>query len=166
MSAPTLEHQAIREHTAATSAPEHQSNPPTAPLARNSVQNGLAGIPRQIRSVAAIRAIMIIAGLSENDPWTSALCAQSDIEAWYPEQGQSCRAAVRTCVSCPLIRPCLRQALVTDEQYGVWGGLTAPQRQSLLKVLRSALGGRALAGSSVLETALDQFTGPAGEVSW
>jgi WhiB family transcriptional regulator, redox-sensing transcriptional regulator len=138
---------------------------PTAMPASDVIQGGLAGIPRQIQSVAAIRAMMMIIGLSANDPWTSALCAQSDIDAWYPDQGQSGRTAVRICVRCPLIRPCLRQALVTEEEHGVWGGLTAPQRQSLLKVLKSALGDRPLAGSGVLEAALTQFTGPAGEVT-
>ncbi len=36
----------------------------------------------------------------------SALCAQTDPEAYYPEIGGSARAAKRTCLACPVTTEC------------------------------------------------------------
>lgn len=120
----------------------------------------LANLPRQIRSVAAMRAIALLTAVPDSDPWGSALCRQSDCEAWFPEQGQSSRPAVRICVRCPLMRQCLRRALIDQEDFGVWGGLTTPQRRSLLKALAARLGDQQLQDSPLLDAALDHFTGP------
>ncbi len=120
----------------------------------------MANLPRQIRSVAAMRAIALLTAVPDSDPWGSALCRQSDCEAWFPEQGQSSRPAVRICVRCPLMRPCLRRALIDQEDFGVWGGLTTPQRRSLLKALAARVGDQQLEDSPLLDAALDHFTGP------
>jgi WhiB family redox-sensing transcriptional regulator len=125
-----------------------------------TLQLSLANLPRQIRSVAAMRAIALLTAVPDSDPWGSALCRQSDSEAWFPEQGQSSRPAVRICVRCPLMRPCLRRALIDQEDFGVWGGLTTPQRRSLLKALAARLGDQQLEDSPLLDAALDHFTGP------
>lgn len=42
-------------------------------------------------------------------------------------------AAKRICASCPVIEECARHALTVQEPYGVWGGLTATERQEFLR---------------------------------
>lgn len=64
--------------------------------------------------------------------WTGqALCAQTDPELWFPPKGGSTRAAKRVCGRCPVRQPCLAHALANDERFGVWGGLSEPQRRRL-----------------------------------
>ena len=60
------------------------------------------------------------------------LCMQIDPELWFPATGESNRQAVKFCNACPLRDPCLRYALKTRQEYGIWGGLTTPQRNRLL----------------------------------
>ena len=61
----------------------------------------------------------------------AALCAQADPEAFFPEKGESSRAALAICLRCPVRRECLAFALEHDERYGVWGGTTEMQRREL-----------------------------------
>lgn len=46
------------------------------------------------------------------------------------------KQAVKYCYSCPVQNQCLYTALVIDDRYGVWGGLTPRQRKSLVKKLK------------------------------
>lgn len=66
------------------------------------------------------------------DDWqTQGLCAQTDPEAFFPEQGEPNRAAVRVCEQCPVQVRCLEWALANNEPYGVWGGVTENERRGL-----------------------------------
>ena len=60
-----------------------------------------------------------------------ALCAQTDPEAFFPEKGGSIRDAKRICGRCEVQAECLEHALVHDERYGVWGGLSERERRQL-----------------------------------
>jgi WhiB family redox-sensing transcriptional regulator len=60
-----------------------------------------------------------------------ALCAQTDPEAFFPEKGGSTRDAKRICGRCEVRAECLEDALVHDERYGVWGGLSERERRRL-----------------------------------
>ena len=40
-------------------------------------------------------------------------------------------AAKAICACCPVVEECLDAALATHEQYGVWGGMTAAERERL-----------------------------------
>ncbi|MEV7654598.1 WhiB family transcriptional regulator [Streptomyces anulatus] len=53
----------------------------------------------------------------------SALCAQTDPEAHFPEAGNSNRDAKKTCRACEVQPDCLAYALNTGQRHGVWGGL-------------------------------------------
>lgn len=55
--------------------------------------------------------------------WESALCAQTDPEAHFPEAGNSSRDAKKTCGACEVRPECLAYALSSGQRYGVWGGL-------------------------------------------
>jgi len=72
--------------------------------------------------------------LSEDDPgdWRSeALCAQADPDAWFPEKGGSTRMAKRICLGCPVKQQCLEYALIHDQRWGVWGGLSERERRCI-----------------------------------
>ncbi len=60
-----------------------------------------------------------------------ALCAQTDPEAFFPEKGGSTREAKGVCASCEVRAQCLEYALLNDERFGIWGGLSERERRRL-----------------------------------
>ena len=77
-----------------------------------------------------------IFGIGEDDAggmsWQdTALCAQTDPEAFFPEKGGSTREAKRICVGCEVKQECLEYALMQDERFGIWGGLSERERRRL-----------------------------------
>jgi WhiB family redox-sensing transcriptional regulator len=65
-------------------------------------------------------------------PWqASALCAQTDPEAFFPEKGGSTREAKSVCRVCEVRQECLEYALANDERFGIWGGLSERERRRL-----------------------------------
>ena len=64
--------------------------------------------------------------------WQSdSLCAQTDPEAFFPEKGGSTRDAKKICTSCEVRAQCLEYALLNDERFGIWGGLSERERRRL-----------------------------------
>lgn len=49
-----------------------------------------------------------------------------------PERSQRQAAALTLCRACPVRPQCLEHALMSLETYGVWGGTTERDRQSML----------------------------------
>jgi WhiB family redox-sensing transcriptional regulator len=49
-----------------------------------------------------------------------------------PDNRLSLRMAKFICDTCPLVRDCLDYALLAEEEYGVWGGMTAEERRWIL----------------------------------
>ena len=62
-----------------------------------------------------------------------ALCAQTDPEAFFPEKGGSTREAKKVCLTCEVRDDCLESALMNDERFGIWGGLSERERRKLKK---------------------------------
>lgn len=62
-----------------------------------------------------------------------ALCATTDPEAFFPEKGAGSKEAKKVCSSCEVKDECLDYAFKNDERYGVWGGLSAYEREKLKK---------------------------------
>jgi len=60
-----------------------------------------------------------------------ALCAEVDPDLFYPEKGESSASAKRVCRLCPVQLACLRYALRTEQQWGIWGGLSARELRKL-----------------------------------
>lgn len=65
-------------------------------------------------------------------------CREADPETFFsPESERGPRrydresAAKAFCARCPVVQECLEHALKVREPYGVWGGLTAGERQNL-----------------------------------
>lgn len=69
-----------------------------------------------------------------------ALCAEVDPELWFPERGEPSTAAKLVCGWCPVRAECLAFALERNEQFGVWGGLSAMERRRLRRALRLPVG--------------------------
>ena len=71
-------------------------------------------------------------GPATDEPWRlSALCAETDPEAFFPEKGGSTREAKRVCTGCEVRAECLEFALASDERFGIWGGLSERERRRL-----------------------------------
>ena len=60
-----------------------------------------------------------------------ALCAQSDPEEFFPDNGQSVAKAKAVCRACPVETACLAYALEHDLRFGVWGACTPRERQAI-----------------------------------
>jgi WhiB family redox-sensing transcriptional regulator len=63
-------------------------------------------------------------------------CATADPELFFPtpqgnQHTNTTYEAVRICRGCPHRWACLRWALDTGQDYGIWGGATAAQRREL-----------------------------------
>ena len=70
-------------------------------------------------------------GAAEQEWQEQALCAQPDPEAFFPEKGGSTREAKRICQACAVRDECLEYALLNDERFGIWGGLSERERRRL-----------------------------------
>ena len=86
-------------------------------------------------SLLALALVLVMA--PQPDDWReSALCAEVDPEAFFPEKGGSARAAKDICRRCLVRAECLRFAIAHDERFGVWGGLSDRERRRLrLRIL-------------------------------
>ena len=66
-------------------------------------------------------------------------CRSRDTELFFhPDNERGPRreareaAAKAVCASCPVLMQCREHALATREPYGVWGGLSEPEREAIL----------------------------------
>lgn len=89
--------------------------------------------------------------------WLHAACGPEKADLFFPEPGSLSRrewrrreeAAKQVCAGCPVREPCLGEALLTPEEYGVWGGLTAHERAQVRDVQQQRAGERrALPGAA------------------
>jgi len=68
------------------------------------------------------------------EPWMDeAICAQTDPEAFFPEQGASTADAKKVCSGCPVRERCLQYALRNKERFGIWGAKSERERWKLMK---------------------------------
>lgn len=76
------------------------------------------------------------AGVDARAPWQDqARCRDLDVDAFFPERGESSREAKEICAACPVRIECLNYALRNDERHGVWGGMTERERRRLRSTL-------------------------------
>ena len=57
-------------------------------------------------------------------------CRVADPDLFYSANPGDIRRAKRVCYDCPVLLECSRYA-ITNEEWGVWGGLTEEERQKL-----------------------------------
>jgi WhiB family transcriptional regulator, redox-sensing transcriptional regulator len=61
-----------------------------------------------------------------------ALCAETDLEIFFPEKGESTREGKSVCAECLVRAECLDYALETRQRFGIWGGCSERERRELL----------------------------------
>jgi hypothetical protein len=76
---------------------------------------------------------------TDTDSWVEdAACRTADPETVFPPAGgtddEREATAKRLCAGCPVVEPCLREALSSQESTGIWGGLNVRERRELLRV--------------------------------
>ena len=54
-----------------------------------------------------------------------------DVDLFLPERKAGADEALALCVQCPVLLACRRHALELPERFGVWGGLTETERETL-----------------------------------
>jgi WhiB family redox-sensing transcriptional regulator len=87
-----------------------------------------------VEGQVVVRELFLLDGDVEDAGWQErALCAQTDPEAFFPEKGGSTREAKKVCLSCDVRNECLESALMHDERFGIWGGLSERERRKLKK---------------------------------
>lgn len=65
-----------------------------------------------------------------DEPWiVDALCSQVDTDLFFPEKGGSTKEAKSVCARCEVREECLNYAMANDERFGIWGGMSAPDRR-------------------------------------
>lgn len=78
----------------------------------------------------------------EAEGWRSrASCLGMDQAVFFPSKGLGARRARLVCGGCPVAAECLDHALSVEEpsyRYGIWGGLTGPERGALGRQARAS----------------------------
>lgn len=67
-----------------------------------------------------------------------AVCAETDPDVFYPDNGESATEAKRICARCPVNAPCLEWALANNERFGVWGGASERERRRMARTRNAA----------------------------
>lgn len=76
--------------------------------------------------------------------WNAAACAGMGPTLFFPDgektdiAAQDLRRAQAVCARCPVRAACLEFALVTHQDYGVWGGTSESERHRLRRACRAA----------------------------
>jgi WhiB family redox-sensing transcriptional regulator len=87
-----------------------------------------------VERARTVRELFLLDADAEEAGWQErALCAQTDPEAFFPEKGGSTREAKKVCLTCEVRGECLEYALMNDERFGIWGGLSERERRKLKK---------------------------------
>ena len=73
---------------------------------------------------------------NETDWHTFGLCSQTDPEIFFPEKGGSTRDAKKVCKSCTVRADCLVDAMLSEERFGIRGGLSERERRRLNKDIK------------------------------
>ena len=76
------------------------------------------------------------AGIVANDNWSDSALCKDKTEIFFPDHGRSTNEAVEICKSCTVAETCLGYALIYNEEFGVWGGMSYRARKRLPEQLR------------------------------
>lgn len=70
-------------------------------------------------------------------------CNGVDTRIFFPEKGETSKAARQICGLCPHRAPCLEWAIETQQAFGVLGGTGPEERERLIKARLKAKGAAA-----------------------
>jgi hypothetical protein len=88
----------------------------------------------------------------------AANCIGTDPDLFFTEPGGKVESAKTICSSCYVRNDCLAYALDSGQIFGIWGGLTAPERWALTSVEREVIeANRIIANSPFLRNRLDEL---------
>jgi hypothetical protein len=73
----------------------------------------------------------VLASYLRRPAWTEQARCKGRTGIMHGTSSTAERDALALCQTCPVIDPCRKHALDTDERHGTWGGLTAAQRSRL-----------------------------------
>lgn len=72
----------------------------------------------------------LVAAVADREAWMGdAACTGVDVDLFFPAQGDPTEPAKRVCAACRVRVECLEFALVNNEQFGIFGGVSAKQRR-------------------------------------
>lgn len=86
--------------------------------------------PALARTVS-LRSSFDLSELAAEEWMQYGVCAETDPDVFFPEQGESAKPGKRICEGCPVIGECLEFAMNHGERFGIWGGLTDRERRQL-----------------------------------
>ena len=69
----------------------------------------------------------------ETDFFEDAACQGADTSVFFPVSDTYADEAKAICATCPVAEQCLEYAVATHQSDGVWGGMTALERHSLVR---------------------------------
>lgn len=75
------------------------------------------------------------------DWWGEAACRGIGSSIFFGDDDNhtSLRRARKICSKCPVSRDCLEHALVVPEEYGIWAGTSARNRQKMARAIESGM---------------------------
>lgn len=88
-----------------------------------------------------IRALLLPGDLIVRPDWfDDAACRDTDPEVFFPTRGEmvDVAAAKAICRECRVRAQCLEMALVDNEKFGIWGGMSERQRRAIRRQRRRA----------------------------
>jgi len=88
-------------------------------------------------------------GVDDSNWANSALCAQTDPDAFHPESREASIQSKRTCRPCEVKTHCLEYALAAKITTGVWGGMSYRERLKFEKARRALVQAQAQAQAKV-----------------
>lgn len=75
----------------------------------------------------------------EETTWRhEAACKDLDPDDFFPPAGVDTTPIKDLCRSCPVRLPCLDFALNTNQQHGIWGGLSERERRRIKQLRRKS----------------------------
>lgn len=105
---------------------------------RKAINAGTIPPPKESRMVANPQPRIVVTAWLTTEQRAQALCAQTDPELFFPEQGGNGTRAKMICAQCPIREACLEVAMANNERFGVFGGLSEPERDRLRAQRRKA----------------------------
>ncbi|HYP23903.1 MAG TPA: WhiB family transcriptional regulator [Actinomycetota bacterium] len=78
-----------------------------------------------------------------------AACKTLPLEVFFPPAEQEAEAAKAICSGCTVREPCLEAALAAGERFGIWGGMSSDERQTVAARRRARTASARAAGLDV-----------------
>lgn len=114
----------------------HKHQVKTKPYRWRTVRSKASAKPAPLAKVEVLPVTHLAPDRDGTGDWTErGSCRQTDPELFFPDRSAThfAREAKQVCRTCAVTAECLEYALTNREEYGVWGGLSARERNALLK---------------------------------